>query len=58
MGEIKEGLHNEYVTLFKEIDTIDLEKWLTNINATIAHSAYHLGALRQLLKSLEISKTV
>ncbi|MCT4477766.1 hypothetical protein N0U24_11450 [Peribacillus frigoritolerans] len=55
-AEIREGLHKEYVTLFKEIDTIDLGKWLTNVNATIAHSAYHLGALRQMLKSLEIDK--
>ncbi|WHY59228.1 hypothetical protein [Peribacillus simplex] len=55
-GEIREGLHNEYESLFEEIDTIDLGKWLTNVNATIAHSAYHLGALRQMLKNLEISK--
>ncbi|WP_339202254.1 hypothetical protein [Peribacillus sp. FSL P2-0133] len=55
-AEIREGLHKEYVTLFEEIDTIDLGKWLTNVNATIAHSAYHLGALRQMLKSLEIEK--
>ncbi|GAB6255267.1 MULTISPECIES: hypothetical protein [Peribacillus] len=52
-AEIREGLHKEYVTLFKEIDTIDLGKWLTNVNATIAHSAYHLGALRQMLKVLK-----
>ncbi|MDM5453660.1 hypothetical protein [Peribacillus simplex] len=44
-AEIREGLQKEYVTLFTEIETIDLVKWLTNLNATIAHSAYHLGAL-------------
>lgn len=52
-AEIREELHKEYVSLFAEIDTIDLGKWLTNVNATIAHSAYHLGALRQMIKSLE-----
>ncbi|MGE7185474.1 hypothetical protein ACQKKK_16155 [Peribacillus sp. NPDC006672] len=55
-AEIKVGLHKEYVTLLAEIDTIDLEQWLTNVNATIAHSAYHLGALRQMLKTLEAEK--
>ncbi|MGE6376952.1 hypothetical protein [Peribacillus muralis] len=54
--EIKEGLQTEYHTLLADIDTIDLEKWLTNVNATIAHSAYHLGALRQMLKALESEK--
>ncbi|MDM5212476.1 hypothetical protein QUF94_13645 [Peribacillus sp. NJ4] len=54
--EIREGLHKEYVTLLAEIDSIDLEEWLTNVNATIAHSAYHLGALRQMIKSLENEK--
>ncbi|MGG0845395.1 hypothetical protein [Peribacillus simplex] len=55
-AEIREGLHKEYVTLLAEIDSIDLEEWLTNVNATIAHSAYHLGALRQMIKSLENEK--
>ncbi|MFD6211392.1 hypothetical protein [Peribacillus sp. NPDC060253] len=55
-SEIRKGLHREYVTLLTEIDTIDLENWLTNVNATIAHSAYHLGALRQMIKTLEIEK--
>lgn len=55
-AEIRDGLHKEYVTLLAEIDSIDLEEWLTNVNATIAHSAYHLGALRQMIKSLENEK--
>ncbi|MFD9625415.1 hypothetical protein [Peribacillus muralis] len=55
-AEIKEGLQREYFTLLSEIKTINLEERLTNVNATIAHSAYHLGALRQMIKTLESEK--
>ncbi|KWW17268.1 hypothetical protein AS888_21900 [Peribacillus simplex] len=55
-AEIKEGLQSEYHSLLAKIDTIDLEEWLTNVNAIIAHSAYHLGALRQMIKELESEK--
>ncbi|MCK1993475.1 hypothetical protein GW626_10695 [Peribacillus muralis] len=55
-AEIKEGLQREYFTLLSEIETINLEEWLTNVNAIVAHSAYHLGALRQMIKTLESEK--
>lgn len=51
--EIKKGLKDEYITLMKEIDKIDLEEWLTNVLGTIAHSTYHLGSLRQMVKAIE-----
>jgi len=50
--EIKQELKDEYTTLMEELDTIDLEEWLTNVLGIIAHSAYHLGSLRQMAKAI------
>ncbi|WP_174615498.1 hypothetical protein [Virgibacillus ihumii] len=52
--QIQDELRNEYLTLIKNIDTVD---WNTQtINealGSLAHSAYHLGAIRQMIKSIK-----
>ncbi|WP_077324828.1 hypothetical protein [Virgibacillus siamensis] len=56
-NQIKDGLINEYFTLMKNIDSID---WNTEtINealGSLAHSAYHLGAIRQMVKAVKSSQ--
>ena len=51
--EIREGLTDEYTKLLEEIDTVDLEEWGTNVFGAVAHSAYHLGAVRQMVKAIK-----
>ncbi|WP_099157738.1 hypothetical protein [Virgibacillus ndiopensis] len=54
---IQNELRNEYLTLMKNIDSVD---WNTQtINealGSLAHSAYHLGAIRQMVKSVKDSQ--
>ncbi|GEL77642.1 hypothetical protein [Tenuibacillus multivorans] len=56
-NRIQDGLKNEYFTLMKNIDSVD---WNTQtINealGSLAHSAYHLGAIRQMVKSVKDSQ--
>lgn len=52
-ADIRQELKGEYTTFLEEIETIDLEEWLTNVFGTVAHSAYHLGALKQMVKTIE-----
>lgn len=53
-NEIKNGLESEYKELIALIDRSELSSTTTRILlANLAHSAYHLGALRQLVKQVQ-----
>ncbi|MCU9614993.1 hypothetical protein OEV98_15770 [Caldibacillus lycopersici] len=48
---IQEGLRNEYLTLLESFDVIEWNELLSNeVLSSLAHSAYHLGAIRQMVK--------
>ncbi len=50
-NRIQEGLRNEYLTLLESIDAMDWNELLANeVLSSLAHSAYHLGSIRQMLK--------
>ncbi|WP_033543386.1 hypothetical protein [Planococcus sp. CAU13] len=50
-NRIRDGVRNEYATLMQMIDVMEWNELLINeVLASLAHSAYHLGALRQMLK--------
>lgn len=50
---IQDGLRNEYFILLESIDTIEWNEQLANeVLSSLAHSAYHLGAIRQMLKAV------
>lgn len=52
-NEIQKGLEREYNKLIELIEHRELSSIaLTIIFANLAHSAYHLGALRQLVKRI------
>ncbi|WP_137789204.1 hypothetical protein [Bacillus sp. E(2018)] len=51
---IQEGLRNEYQRLLEKIDHIQWTEDLANeLVGSLAHSAYHLGAIQQMLKFME-----
>ncbi|MBN3555749.1 hypothetical protein JYA63_15840 [Fictibacillus nanhaiensis] len=51
---IQEGLKNEYHRLLKKIDHIQWTDDLANeLVGSLAHSAYHLGAIQQMLKTMK-----
>lgn len=51
---IQEGLRNEYQRLLKKIDHIQWTDDLANeLVGSLAHSAYHLGAIQQMLKFMK-----
>ncbi|MBS4214029.1 hypothetical protein [Neobacillus rhizophilus] len=51
----QEGLRNEYFTLLESIDAIEWNELLANeVLSSLAHSAYHLGAIRQMLKVVKV----
>ncbi|WP_430787062.1 hypothetical protein VBD025_15460 [Virgibacillus flavescens] len=53
-NQIQEELRNEYVTLLEAFDHIQWSEFLANeISGSLAHSAYHLGAIRQMLKVIK-----
>lgn len=55
-SKIQEGLRNEYLTLLEALNDIQWNEYLANeISGSMAHSAYHLGAIRQLLKVIKDS---
>ncbi|MCR8645445.1 hypothetical protein NV379_22675 [Paenibacillus sp. N1-5-1-14] len=55
-NRIQEGLRNEYLTLLESIDVIDWNELLANeVLSSLAHSAYHLGAIKQMIKSVKPS---
>ncbi|MCM3381023.1 hypothetical protein MKZ19_21970 [Shouchella clausii] len=50
-NHIQAGLRNEYVTLLQLMDDAEWnERKANEMVASLAHSAYHLGAIRQMLK--------
>ncbi|MFD1412857.1 hypothetical protein [Oceanobacillus jeddahense] len=52
---IQEELQNEYATLLELIDTIEWNELLANeVLSSLAHSVYHLGAIRQMLKGIKV----
>ncbi|GGH78646.1 hypothetical protein JOD43_001546 [Pullulanibacillus pueri] len=52
---IQEGLRKEYLTLLEAIDAIKWNELLANeVLSSLAHSAYHLGAIRQMLKVVKV----
>ncbi|WP_263705379.1 hypothetical protein [Shouchella tritolerans] len=54
-SQIQEGLQNEYVTLLQSIDAREWnEQTAHEVLASLAHSAYHLGAIRQMLKGVKV----
>lgn len=54
-NRIQEGLRNEYLTLLESIDVIEWNELLANeVLSSLAHSAYHLGAIRQMLKVVKV----
>ncbi|TCZ80735.1 hypothetical protein E0485_00080 [Paenibacillus albiflavus] len=54
--QINNELHQEYTKLLKKIDLLDsLDEQTSNgLLGTIAHSAYHLGSIRQMIKAIKI----
>lgn len=54
-NRIHEGLRNEYLSLLEAIDSIERNELLANeVLSSLAHSAYHLGAIRQMLKVVKM----
>lgn len=53
---LKGSLREEYLTIREAIsagtDWMDVQDSLTGVFALIAHTAYHLGAIRQIVRSL------
>ncbi|MEH7237743.1 hypothetical protein [Bacillus sp. JJ1562] len=49
-------LQQEYTTLLKKIDSLDsLDEQTSNgLLGAIAHSAYHLGSIRQMVKAIKV----
>lgn len=53
-NRIRDGVRNEYAVLMQAIDEIEWTELLANeVLSSLAHSAYHLGALRQMMKALK-----
>jgi hypothetical protein len=49
-------LQQEYTTLLKKIDSLDsIDEQISNgLLGAIAHSAYHLGSIRQMIKAIKV----
>lgn len=49
-------LQQEYTTLLKKIDSLDSldEQISKGLLGAIAHSAYHLGSIRQMIKTIKV----
>jgi len=53
-NQLQEELRNEFVTLLESIDAIVWNELLANeVLSSLAHSAYHLGAIRQMIKGIK-----
>lgn len=50
-------LQQEYTSLLTTIDSLDSldEQKITGMLGAIAHSAYHLGSIRQMIKAIKVS---
>lgn len=56
-NRIQDGLKNEYFTLMKNIESVDWNTQTINESlGSLAHSAYHLGAIRQMVKAVKDSQ--
>lgn len=56
-NQIQDGLRNEYFNLMKNIDSVDWNTLTINeAMGSLAHSAYHLGAIRQMVKAVKDSQ--
>ncbi|MGM7722215.1 hypothetical protein [Metabacillus sp. Hm71] len=55
-AQYNDKLQQEYQTLLKTIDSLDsLDEQTSNgILGAIAHSAYHLGSIRQMIKAIKV----
>lgn len=54
-NRIQEGLRNEYLIFLETIDAIEWNEQLVNeVLSSLVHSAYHLGAIRQMLKVVKV----
>jgi hypothetical protein len=50
---IREGLRCEYLRLLENLEAIDWNEIIANeVTGSLAHSAYHLGAILQILKAI------
>ncbi|WP_077604370.1 hypothetical protein [Oceanobacillus sojae] len=53
-NQIQEELRHEYVTFLERLNTIEWSEPPTKeVLGSLAHSAYHLGAIRQMLKVIK-----
>ncbi|TCP28747.1 hypothetical protein EV207_11659 [Scopulibacillus darangshiensis] len=53
-NRIREELRHEYLTFLETLDVIEWNEPLTKeVLGSLAHSAYHLGAIRQMLKVIK-----
>ncbi|WP_043932487.1 hypothetical protein [Bacillus sp. EB01] len=54
--QFNDELQQEYTTLLKKIDSLDsLDEQISNgLLGAIAHSAYHLGSIRQMIKTIKV----
>lgn len=53
-NQIKEGLRHEYLTLLEALDVAEWNELIANESlGSLAHSAYHLGAMRQMVKVIK-----
>lgn len=53
-NRIRKELRHEYLTFLETLDVIEWNELLANeVLASLAHSAYHLGAIRQMLKVIK-----
>lgn len=55
-AQFNDELQQEYTTLLKKIDSLDsLDEQTSNgLLGVIAHSAYHLGSIRQMVKAIKV----
>ncbi|MGP4082590.1 hypothetical protein ACTWQL_22165 [Pseudalkalibacillus sp. R45] len=54
-SRIREELLHEYLTFLETLDVIEWNELLTKeVLGSLAHSAYHLGAIRQMLKVIKV----
>lgn len=55
-AQFTKELQQEYTTLLKKIDSLDsLDEQTSNgLLGALAHSAYHLGSIRQMIKSIKV----
>ncbi|HET7578819.1 MAG TPA: hypothetical protein VFK33_06025 [Bacillales bacterium] len=54
-NRIREELRHEYLTLLETLNVIEWNEPLTKeALASLAHSAYHLGAIRQMVKAIKM----